>query len=300
MQAGLVTDTVGDKTPRHRVCEALLEADSASISGFQAHRVAERALWEIENDSSSFTTFLAGIEVLFLDVPVPFSYTITRQALKHGVHVFLETRSLPSLNEAGKLDRLAEESGVEVGVSRPLRYHDMFRKLPAEWRSTLTLIRITVSSNDSVQTSLEEAVDLCCFLSGSAEVQRLDAQAARGEPAAINCVAVSLRYQNGSYAQIQVRQANGAGEFRVFASSLGFQLDEDLLGGAHVEPGEGVGENVHAEMAFQGGAIPADDIFFAETEAFVEAVRRGKPARNTIGDAMRVQRILEDVQKKLR
>lgn len=219
---------------------------------------------------------LGELDVLFVAVPTAEHYAVAEAAAKQGVHVFLEWPPATSLRECEALAGLAEEAGVEAGVSRPLRFHPGVAARPPEWRATLVLVRYeSIGSSPALMHRLADAVDLSCALARSSSVQRIDAEAVRQGAAWPEVMALGLRFHNGAYAQVVLRQRAGEDVAHLYAASTDIQLDVDL-------------------------APVAASPLRAETEAFLGAVAERRPAPVSVLDGLHTMRIVERVMGKLR
>ena len=81
------------------------------------------------------------VDALFVAAPTMDHFVLAREAIRQGVHVFLEWPPATSVTESEKLARVAEEAGVEIGVSRTLRFHPALRDLPPVRAGILMLHR---------------------------------------------------------------------------------------------------------------------------------------------------------------
>lgn len=214
---------------------------------------------------------LANAQVLFVAGPTSGRFRLAEAAAKRGVHVFLEWPPALSIHEGEALVRFSEEAGVEMGVSRPLRFHPALAAQPKDAPADVVLIQQRLGEAASGWTEqAAEALDLCCALAGSESVRRIDARAVRDEGAHPVAVAFGLRFHSGTHAQVQLRR--GA-EGTLYAAGPGFEL----------------------EMALDGASLVE-----AETQAFVEAVRDGRPAPVSILSALHTIRLTERLMERLR
>ena len=298
MHLGIITDSER-KTRRHRLCEQLCEAGVVPDASIQAWPWTDDAMRPAAGAQGGLP-HLGELAILFLDVSAAFGYAITQHAIKNGVHVFLEQRSMPSLAEAKSLARLAEEAGVEVSVSRPLRTHPLVTEWSEDFGSELTLIRRIVAGQHNVHNALVEAVDLSCILAGMTNAQRVDAQVSRSDPRSVDMIAAALRFQNGSYAQIQLGQRAPTDEYFVDVFGHGARAAIDLNAGVSQISSQSISENAAKGAAFETKSIPAPNLNLVETQTFIEAIVNEKPAPASIVDAIRIQQIVEEIQKALR
>jgi predicted dehydrogenase len=245
----------------------------------------------------ALAAWLDALDVLFVAAPTSEHFRVARIALRKGIHLFLEWPPATSLRECRAIGDLAEEAGVEVGVSRPLRFHPLFRVLPDEWRARLVVIRqeVAVEAPASWSSRLADALDLCFALVRSTAVQRIHAEAVRNSAAWPDAVAIGLRFSNGSYGQLSLRQGDMAPFSGVYAAGPRLQLDADL--GEQAVRLRRTGTRPEALAP-----APARDVapLIAETHAFLQAVAGGRPVPYSVLDGVDAMRLYERVLARLR
>jgi predicted dehydrogenase len=233
-------------------------------------------------------------DVLFVTGPTAVHFRLAKAALKRGVHVFLEWPPATSLPEAEAMVDLAEESGSEVGVSRPLRFHPAVEALPDEGRATLIVLRQEV---DGVTPAFwpprcADAIDLCCTLARSHSVQRIDAEAVPHSAAWPEAMAFALRFHNGTYAQISLYRCHQPAGDRLYVAGSDFQMEADWSG---TEP-------VHRRAA--SGAVDviagAESLIERETHAFLDAIAAGRIPPVSVLDGLHTMRLVERLMERLR
>ncbi len=226
-----------------------------------------------------------GIDVLFVGLPRADRFRIASKATRAGIHVFLEWPPATSIRECAAIVRLAEEGGLECGVSRPLRFTELIASADDDWRANIVSLTLrgdalaleggaSRTAYPRLSHALAHAVDLSCALVRSSSVRRVDAEAARDESLQPDATLFSLRFHSGAYAQVVIR-LNGTGDLPALYASGG---------GVHLE-----------------GTLAAQDTALArETSAFVAAVAEGRPVPVTALDALHTMRIVERIQGLLR
>lgn len=249
-------------------------------------------------DAADLYDLLEPLDVVFVTVPTAEHFRVAEAATKRGIHVFLEWPPATSTRECASIMRLAEEAGVEAGLSRPLRYHPVFSILPEAWRPDLVLVQQEVARGGTWQRCLADVVDFCCALAGSTSVQRIDAEAARSGSAWPDALAFGIRFHNGVYVQGSLKRTAGAPAGSFYAAGPGLQIAADLAG-TEVRRAE-KGENVEGFTPLEAVETGAADPLRAETTAFLEAVARGGPVPVSVLDGLQTMRLLEKMMKKLR
>ncbi len=233
--------------------------------------------------------FLAQVDAVFVAGPTAQHFPIAEAATKRGVHVFLEWPPATSIRECKAMVQLSEEAGVEVGVSRPLRFHGVFAKLPEAWRASLIVFRREVAREADAAWPrwLADAVDLCCALAQSSSVQRIDAEAVRHDAPWPEAVAFGLRFHSGAYAQVSLRRSRAPAAGALYVGGPGFEVEADF-------------EELAEENVAGAGAYVAEPSVEAETQAFLRAVARQRPAPVSILDGLHTMRLVERLMEKLR
>ncbi len=225
---------------------------------------------------------LENVDVLFIGVPRPDRFQIAAQAARAGTHVFVEWPPATSIRECAALVLLAEESGLECGVSRPLRYSPLMESVEDNWRANLVSLSLhgAIHAADApiaypkLSRLMADAVDLSCALVKSSSVRRVDAEAARNESSQPDATIFSLRFHSGAYAQVFIRLNGTPAKPEVYASGSGVKME---------------------------GTIAGHDVAIRqETLAFMAAVAEGRPVPVSVLDALHTMRIVERLQGLLR
>ena len=218
----------------------------------------------------------ATATVLCMAAPADARFRLAEAALKKGLHLLLAWPPTASLTEAEALVRLGEEAGVEIGVSRPLRFHPEV----ARWPKRAQLVHLTQVVPEATQPPpwarwMADAVDLCCALAQSHSVQRIDAEAVRGDvpwPAALGA---GLRFHSGTYAQLHVRRAPTDHRYQVYLGRGAQQQVIDLT-------------------------TAQEEAAAAEARAFARAVAEGRPPPVSMLEAFHTLRLVERLMTRLR
>lgn len=233
-----------------------------------------------EAPASGLEALLRRTDAVFIAGPTATHARVAEAATKQGVHAFLEWPPATSVRECQAIVRLAEEAGVEVGVSRPMRFHPAVRARAGGRRAALIVLQGAVARSEPAVWSrwLAAALDLCCALAQSSSVQRVDAEAVRSGAAWPDAVAFGLRFHSGSYAQVSLRRDGSAPHGTLFAAAPGFQVDAALPA---------------TEQAMR-------ELVAAETHAFLSAVAAGRPAPVSVLDGLHTMRLVERLMSKLR
>lgn len=197
---------------------------------------------------------------------------------RRGIHLFLEWPPGSSVAECQNLARLGEEAGVEVGVSRPLRFADWPESVRRATRIDVVTVRAAVDARRRTlwKRTLEDVLDLAAYFARGASARRLDAAVARSEDRLPLTVAASLRFQNGTFCQVEVRHSEDvASAILVHLAGPGFTTSIEL----EAESTEGVRN---------------------ETAAFLDAIAANRTPPVSVLDGLQTIRLQEKLMERLR
>ncbi len=211
-----------------------------------------------------------GVDLALIAVPAAERFEAAASALRAGAHVFLEWPPTSSIRECAQLVRLAEEAGLEAGVSRPLRFG--LENLPDRWRARIVSLEMTGAV--PISHALADVIDLSFMLARSASVRRTDAEAAYDGRRAMTSAAMSLRFHSGALAQAVLRSAGPPGRLRLYAVGMGREIECEV---------EADAENLRAE-----------------TRQVLVALGNDRPVPVSALDALQTMRVVERVMGVLR
>ncbi len=284
---------IGTEGHAEERAEAVQQRAGAALVGRRPERLELFAQEAAPDEDGGLGALFRRADAAFIAVPVAERFRAAEAALKRGLSVFLEWPPAVSLREGERLVELAEEAGVEAGVSRPLRFHPVFGALPDGWRADLITLRETAGAA-RWPARLADAVDLCCALVQTSGVQRIGAQAVRAG-GRMEAVSFGLRFHSGAYAQASLRRPLGEAppEHQLYVAGPGFEAEAALAEASAVVRTLG---SEAAERQVHGSTRPAR----AETDAFLDALAEGRPAPVSVLDALHTLRLVERLMKKLR
>jgi len=230
-------------------------------------------------------------DVAFITVPTASHYHVAQAAARHGVHLFLEWPPATSICECESIVQLAEEAGVEVGISRPLRFHPLLSALGNQ-RAHLIVLRQEVDASTPAfwPPRCADALDLCCALAQSHSIQRIDAEAVPRHAAWPEAIAFALRFHSGTYAQVSLYRRQQPGEDLLYVAGANAQLESDL---------EGTTLRGHPPLGNRAtgmGPSPVEQ----ETDAFLDALTIGQIPPVTALDGLHTMRLVERLMEQLR
>ena len=220
---------------------------------------------------------LPQIDVLFATGGT-LHHTQLSELAQRGCHLFLEWPPARSVVECEALARLSEEAGIEIGVSRPLRFVRWPESAARLAHVDVLSVRQTldVRTRGQWKRALEDAVDLTLAFTRGAAIRRVDVAAARDVRRLPLVTSASLRFQNRTFAQIEVRHgAASPASMLVGVAGPGYAFELDL-------------------------SSLRDEALACETGAFLEAVAANRTPPVSVLDALQTIRLLEKLMERLR
>ena len=216
-------------------------------------------------------------DVVFVATPPAERFRVTEIALREGVHCFVAWPPAPALRDLERLGRLAEEARVEVGISRPLRFHPALQDVRDGPPPALLVYRQQVGGRGVVpwHARLAEVVDLCCALARSSSVLRIEGEAVRGGPTWLEAVAFGLRFHSGTYAQVLMWRDGDDPTPELYLARTGG----------------------HRWLRLE---VDAERLRRAEVAAFLQALAARQPTPVSLLESLQVLRIVERLMSRLR
>jgi predicted dehydrogenase len=267
----------------------VVEARSGAAQLVQHARVPDLA--EQDPAAALPNALFEDTDVALVTVPTASHYYVAQAAARHGVHLFLEWPPATSIRECESIVQLAEEAGVEVGISRPLRFHPLLDALDGR-RVHLIVLRQEVDARTPAfwPPRCADALDLCCALARSHSIQRIDAEAVPRHAAWPEAIAFALRFHSGTYAQVSLYRRQQPGDDLLYVAGADFQLESDLDGTAlHGRPALG-------DAATSDVRSPVEQ----ETTAFLDALTADQIPPVTVLDGLHTMRLVERLMEQLR
>lgn len=241
--------------------------------------------------------FLAELDVAVVTGLPGWHFRVAQNAARRGVHLLLDGPPAPSVQEAEALVALAEEAGIEIGVSRPWRYHPALLAPARSWRAALVTFYASLGRAPAWPALLTDALDLGCTLVQSRSVLRIDAEAVRASRARLAAVAFSIRFHNGAFVQMSLAPGHPAPSYRLFAAGADVHLSADLCraGGTLHDPGAAPLRPLRPLPRLGRGALAG-----AAQADFLRALARRLPAPTSVLDALHTMRLTERLMARLR
>ena len=243
-------------------------------------RVGVAVAWEGEDEAAAdgeTVPALPPLDVLVVGGPVAARASVAAAAAARGIAPFVEWPPAPGLREATALVRLGEETGVDVGIARTVRFSPSLAALDALAPAPLVLVDATANAPLLADHVLADLVDLALRLTRGTALRRLDARLVRDAARAPVALAASLRVAGGALAQIALTPSEPAAapRRRVTVAGPAGAAEADL-------------------------APERDAVLDAETRAVLAAAARGAAPPVTALDALALVRTVERVLSRLR
>ncbi len=231
----------------------------------------------LEVPDAQLAAWMQTLDVVFIATPPAERFRVTEIALRQGVHCFVAWPPAPALRDLERLNRLAEEARVEVGVSRPLRFHPVLQSLQQKIPPVLLVYRQQVGGQGVVpwHARLAEAIDLCCALAHSSSVLRIEGEAVRGGPTWLEAVAFGLRFYSGTYAQVLMWRDGEGTTPELYLARTGW----------------------HRQVRLEAANNRLQQ---AEVAAFLKALAARQPAPVSLLETIQVLHIVERLMSRLR
>lgn len=262
-------------------------------------------------EKASAGELFAECEIVFIAAPTESRFSLAKEAIGKGTNVFLEWPVSANIEESMQLAKLADEAGVEIGVSRPLPISAILVSSPINWQPRIVSVSLSGGpfSKDEpspvsslIWTSrLAGVIDLCFALAGSRSIQTVDAEADREAGGLLRTVAFSLRFRNGCLAQCHVRQRDRASDpedrFELAASGSSMSLSARSFDGPVCV------ERTDRSPRFEVGAEDGGEVtphLRNETDSFLRAIGEGRRVPFSIHDALHVAQSVERLMERLR
>lgn len=206
--------------------------------------------------------------VCFVALPISEATGEMDRLLRSGCHVFVDAPRLPSVRDLQQAARIAGESGVSVGVSRPLRFAP--ETVGGVDRASIAVIDAEFGEEpESWHNRLSDTLDLCMHLCGSGNARNVEVAVERSDRLWPVFAAASLRFDNGSLAVLRLRRSS-----RVRPTRCEVAADANVF---------------RFELARTSGA------YGAETTAFLRAIAHNERPPVSLSDALAGARLLDQV-----
>jgi predicted dehydrogenase len=250
---------------------------------------------------SDYRTILDKVEAAVIAVPTDRHHEVARTCLESGLHVLVEKPLAATLEQADELVDLAFKKKLTLQVGHVQRYSTAFQALARRVQKPqfidaerLAGFKQRGAEVDVILDLMIHDLDLALSLA-RAEVSGVSACGFRVLTEEIDIASARVDFTNGCVADLSASRVSQAvvRKFRVFQAGL--YASADLQAGKlrYVKQADGViqeNEETHA-----GG-----DALEAQAQAFVDAVREGKPPAVDGTEGRRVLKLALDIGRLVR
>ena len=250
---------------------------------------------------SDYRAILPAIEAAVIAVPTDLHHAIARECLESGVHLLVEKPLAATLEQADDLVRLAREKNLVLQVGHVERYNRAFQALVERMDRPLFIDAERLSGFkqrgaevDVILDLMIHDLDLALSLARS-EVAAVSACGFRVLTRDIDIASARIEFANGCVADLTASRASQSAvrKFRVFQP--GVYVSADLQAGKLRYVRQALGEIEETEESHGGG-----DALHSQAEAFVAAVRSGKPPAIDGAEGRRVLKVALDIGRLVR
>ncbi len=250
---------------------------------------------------SDFREIIPTIDAAVIAVPTDLHHAIARECLQKRVHVLVEKPLASTLEQADELVALADANKLTLQVGHVERYNRAFRALVERMDRPLFIDAERLSGFkqrgaevDVILDLMIHDLDLALSLARS-EVAAVSACGFRVLTKDIDIASARIEFANGCVADLTASRASQSAvrKFRVFQP--GVYVSADLQAGKLRYVRQSEGEIQETEEAHGGG-----DALHSQAEAFVAAVRSGKPPAVDGAEGRRVLKVALEVGRLVR
>ena len=111
---------------------------------------------------------------------------------------------------------------------------------------------------------------------------------------------IGFRFQNGTYAQIQLRHGAMESHYEVYAGGSSMEFEMNLLNNTLHTRNTSARENDTGRFAFESRTLPHCDLIEKETITFLESIASQKTVSVSIMDGLQTLQLIEGIRKALR
>ena len=256
----------------------LVRQRAEALRQHEAAPVADVVVMAAEADAEQILAVLPPDTGLVFYAGGVHPFSLLSELARRGIHLFLEWPPASSVADCRALIGLSEEAGIEIGVSRPLRFYPWSKQSGRAGHVDIAVIRQTLDlrARGTWKRALEDAVDLALLFARGASARRIDASIARTEQRLPLLTAAGIRFHNGTYVQLELRHTPDIiPTLSVTLAGPGYTTDLDL-------------------------SSAREDGISRETTAFAEAVAANRPPPVSVLDALQTIRLMEKLMERLR
>ena len=234
-------------------------------------------------------------------VPTDLHHAIARECLERGVHLLVEKPLASTLEQADELVALANANKLTLQVGHVERYNRAFQALVERMDRPLYIDAERLSGFKQRGTEVDVILDLMihdldlALSLARSEVAAVSACGFRVLTQDIDIASARIEFANGCVADLAASRTSQSAvrKFRVFQP--GVYVSADLQAGKLRYVRQAGGEIQETEESHAGG-----DALYSQAEAFVAAVRSGRPPAVDGAEGRRVLKVALDIGRLVR
>lgn len=266
---------------------------------------------------SSLEEAIENAEVLDILTPAQTHYSIARQAIIMGRHVFIERPVTVTLKEALQLRQLMNEAGVKVQVGHGERLNPAFIAAHPYLKNPSFIEVHRLAQYNPRGTDVSVVLDLMMHdldlvLSVvKANVKRISANGAKLVSHSPDITSARIEFDNGCVANLTANRLalKNTRKFRVFTDKnytsinlldkitevISIKNAKPGTSNLIIEPPDGPKKEMHFEHPI---ILPANAIS-EELNAFFESINSNKPVKVGLDDAIKVMELAFEIESRL-
>jgi predicted dehydrogenase len=250
---------------------------------------------------SDFRKIIPSVDAAVIAVPTDLHHAVARECLEGGVHLLVEKPLASTLEQADELVALANANKLILQVGHVERYNRAFQALVERMDRPLFIDAERLSGFKQRGTEVDVILDLMihdldlALSLARSEVAAVSACGFRVLTKDIDIASARIEFANGCVADLTASRASQSAvrKFRVFQP--GVYVSADLQAGKLRYVRQAGGEIEETEESHGGG-----DALYSQAEAFVAAVRSGKPPAVDGAEGRRVLKAALDIGRLVR
>jgi predicted dehydrogenase len=250
---------------------------------------------------SDFRKIIPSVDAAVIAVPTDLHHAVARECLEGGVHLLVEKPLASTLEQADELVALANANKLILQVGHVERYNRAFQALVERMDRPLFIDAERLSGFKQRGTEVDVILDLMihdldlALSLARSEVAAVSACGFRVLTKDIDIASARIEFANGCVADLTASRASQSAvrKFRVFQP--GVYVSADLQAGKLRYVRQAGGEIEETEESHGGG-----DALYSQAEAFVAAVRSGKPPAVDGTEGRRVLKAALDIGRLVR
>jgi predicted dehydrogenase len=256
-------------------------------------------------------------DVIDIVTPANTHFSIARQAIISGRHVFIEKPATINISEARQLQLLMNEAGVKVQVGHVERFNPAFIAAQPYLKNPAFIEIHRLAQYNPRGTDVSVVLDLMMhdldlILSiVKANVKRISANGARLVSQSYDLVNARIEFDNGCVANITTNRLalKNTRKFRVFTEKnyISVNLLDKITEVISLKDAKTASSNMlieplngpKKELAFEHPIILPTNAINEELNAFFSSVNTNAPIKVSLDDSIKVMELAFEIEAKL-